>query len=343
MHKAWSNRRPWHWTRRRILIAGLFGFAFGLWLYAGGAKLPPDRVVWGVTWSNHEARGLNIDPERAYLAMLDDLHPKRLRLVAYWTDIEPQIDQFDFHELDFQVREAEKRGIPYVIAVGRKVPRWPECFVPDWAKKLSDTEQQQRLFVFVDRIVRHYDAGAHLTTWQVENEPYLSFGEGCPKFEARVLSQEVSLVRSLSAKKIRLTDSGELSLWIQASQFGDEFGTTLYRAVLVDKTAAVLHYLWWPDYYTRRANLVKKLHPNIQSVVVSELQAEPWGLGPDKPQAFYDKTMSHEQFLSNINFARQTGLDEVDLWGVEWWYYEKQHGDSFYWDAARDLFVHSPD
>jgi hypothetical protein len=26
---------------------------------------------------------------------------------------------------------------------------------------------------------------------------------------------------------------------------------------------------------------------------------------------------------------------------VEWWYYKKLHGDSYYWDTAADLFEHS--
>jgi hypothetical protein len=319
----------------------LLALAGGFLIYTSGPKLSPDQVAWGVTFSNHEAKDLKLDPQQTYLATLDELHPKRLRLVAYWSDIEQQPGHYDFHELDFQVAEAEKRGIPYVITVGVKLPRWPECFAPDWAAKLPAAEEQQRLFAIDTQTVRRYDARPHLAAWQVENEPYLKFGQGCPGFVASALPDEVKLVRSLSAKAIRLTDSGEFSTWFLASRFGDEFGTTLYRAVLMGNTTNVFHYFWWPDFYTRRATLIKKLHPNVHSVVISELQAEPWGLAPDLPQTFYDKTMSHEQFLANVNFASQVGLAEADLWGVEWWYYEKTHGDSFYWEAAKDLFERS--
>jgi hypothetical protein len=344
MKKKAREKRPAKHHRkldhRQIVILLLFMLAFGLWLYAGGQKLTSDKIVWGVTYSSLQAKSLNLDPTQAYTAMLDQLHPKRLRLVAYWNQIEKTPDQFDFSDLDFQVQEAERRGIPYIIAMGKKAPRWPECFVPDWAGKLPAAQQNRRLYIMIDTVVRRYDRRTHEVGWQVENEPYLHFGENCPKFDQKTLSQEVDLVRSISNKQIMLTDSGELSLWLQASQYGDVFGTTLYRTILLN-TGGVFYHFWWPDFYTRRANFIKKLHPNVHMVVISELQAEPWGLAPDKPQSFYDKTMSHQQFLTNINYAKQVGFGEADFWGVEWWYYEKLHGDSFYWDAAKDLFAQS--
>jgi hypothetical protein len=309
----------------------LFG---GAWVWAGAEKTPPENMAWGFTYSAHAARDLGLDPVVAYRAALDELKPDRLRLVAYWTDIEPRRDEFVYRDLDLQVAEAEKRGIPYVLAIGRKVPRYPECYTPAWAQQLSMSEQHERILGMMQRTVQRYDHGAHLITWQVENEPYLKFGE-CPKFDESFLKQEVSLVRGLTTKPIMLTDSGELTTWLGPSQFGDQFGTTLYRSVLNGTTGGVYHHMWWPGWYTRRANLLKKLRPNVKQVVVAELQAEPWGLGPNKPQSFYDLTMSHEQFASNLAFAREVGMPEVYLWGVEWWYYEKLHGDSYYWQTFR--------
>jgi hypothetical protein len=334
------KRRRWvSFTRwLGLVVGGLAVLLTGFVLWVGFDKTPPAEMAWGVTYSAHAARDLGLDPVAAYQAMLDELKPQRLRLVAYWSDVEPKAGVFDYHELDSQVAEAEKRGIPYVIALGQKVPRYPECFAPTWAKVLPVEQQHTRLLDEVENTVRRYDGNAHLVTWQVENEPYLDFGE-CPKFNEQFLQQEVSRMRQLTHKPLLLTDSGERSLWLGVTQYGDEFGSTLYRVVINDKTGGVFHHFLWPEAYTWRGNLAKKLHPNVKKVIVSELQAEPWGNGPGKPQSFYDLTMGHEQFADNVQFARQVGFAEVYMWGVEWWYYEKLHGDDYYWKTAAGVFA----
>jgi len=319
------------------LLAAAVVLVAALWLWAGDAKTPPNQIAWGITYSAHAAKDLNLDPEATYKAIVNDLQPKRLRLVAYWTDIEPQPGVYNYHDLDFQVAEAEKAGIPYVIAVGRKVPRYPECFIPDWAEHLSQADQNQQLLAIIKRTVQRYDGGAHMDTWQVENEPYLNFGV-CPAQDHNLLKQEVQEVQSLTHHPILLTDSGELSTWLGPTQYGDEFGSTLYRVVINEPGDKIFHHFLWPDVYTRHGNLIKKIHPNVKKLIVAELQAEPWGNGPDKPQAFYDLTMSHDQFSKNIDFARQVGFPEVYMWGAEWWYYEKLHGDDYYWNTAGATF-----
>jgi hypothetical protein len=140
-----------------------------------------------------------------------------------------------------------------------------------------------------------------------------------------------------------VTDSGEASNWLQAGKYPDILGSTLYRVVLNPKGQAFHHFLP-PDYYTRHANVIRKLDHNVKAVIIAELQAEPWtqvGL-PGLSHAYIDQTLSHQQFQKNITFARQVGMPEVYFWGAEWWYYEKLHGgDSYYWDSARDVFAHS--
>jgi hypothetical protein len=346
-HEFWwqSWRSVLRWTG---LIAGstiitAIVTAAGLWIWAGGAKTPPDQMAWGYTFSSGAARGLGLDPHTAYTAMLDGLHPERLRLVAYWTDIEPTEGHFDYSDLDFQVSEAEKRGIQYTLVVGRKVPRWPECFTPGWAKTLTMAEQHERILRQVATTMARYDAKPHLLRWQVENEPYLNFGDGCPGIDEPFLKTEVARVRQLTHKPLLLTDSGETKSWLGPSQFGDVFGTTLYRVVLND-SAKPFHHFLWPEYYTRHGNLIRKIHPNVKQLIVAELQAEPWtkvGLN-DIPQSYIDLTLSHDQFQTNISFARQVGFSEVYMWGAEWWYYRHLHGDDFYWNTAKAAFTTDP-
>jgi hypothetical protein len=329
-----------------IVLGGFLALVIGLvaavWIWAGGNKVPPGQIAWGLTYSSGDAKGLGLDPKATYIAILDQLHPKRLRLAAYWTDIEPSPGQFDYSDLDFQTSEAEKRGIPYTIVVGRKVPRWPECYTPAWAKSLPLSQQQAGILNQISHTISRFNSNPQLVRWQVENEPYFIFGDHCPGLDVKFLHQEVDLARNLSHKQIMLTDSGEASNWLGASQWADVFGSTLYRVVLNPQGKPFHHFLW-PEVYTRHANLIKKLHPNVKQVVIAELQGEPWstyGL-TNIPDSYRDLTLSHRQFTANIDFAAQVGFPEVYLWGAEWWYFEKLHGDPYYWNTAAHVFDHS--
>ncbi len=78
----------------------------------------------------------------------------------------------------------------------------------------------------------------------------------------------------------------------------------------------------------------------MDKVVISELQAEPWffeDIANKKPEEWYD-IFTKEMMQSNVDFAEETGLDEVYLWGVEWWYYLKNHQINDLWDYAETLF-----
>lgn len=325
------------------VIGVIVCLAFLLYAAFGWRKAPAEQIVWGTTFSKGAAESLGVDPGAAYLAMLDELKPKRLRLVAYWTEIEKSPGVLDYSDLDFQIAEAEKRGIGYTLAIGRRVPRYPECFTPDWAKQLPMAEQQKELLAYMTGLVHRYNSGANLRSWQVENEPYLGFFGNCPPLDEAFLDREIALVRSLSTKPILQTDSGELSFWWKASARGDAFGSTLYRKVLAEDGQKVNSHIIPAFGYTARANIIKLLNPSIKKVMVAELQAEPWADGPlkDKDQAYFNRTMSLEQFKTNIRYAEATGLDEVYFWGVEWWYYEKLKGEPGYWEEARQVFAKS--
>ena len=313
-------------------------------LWADFQKTPAKNIVWGLTYSPLDAQGLGLDPHKTYLATLDELKPNKVRLMAYWNHIEGSDGHFDYSELDYEVAEASKRGIPYVIAVGQRVPRYPECYIPDWAAKMPYTDKQSKLMRFIQTTVTRYDKNPELSAWQIENEATLGTFGVCPKFDQAGLKDEIKLMRSLTHKELVMTDSGELSLWVANSGYSDTFGTTLYRAVLNGRgNNGVFHHFIPSFAYTLRAAIVKVIHPNITKVIVAELQAEPWG---DKAlnqstKADFDRTMNHTQFDRNIAFARNTGMAEVWMWGAEWWYYEKLHGDSYFWDTAANLYQNS--
>ena len=322
---------------RRVFKILIFIIAFCVLFFIFLIQPPKgtsSSIRWGVVFSKPFTISLGLDWKETYLAILSDLGVKYMRLPVYWPDIEPQENNYTFDDYDWMVKEAEKRGTKLVLVIGRKVPRWPECFIPFWVKENSD------LLNYLEAVVNRYKNSPALYLWQVENEPFLSYGQ-CPPLDVNLLEQEINLVRSLDSKhKILITDSGELSSWLSAAKQGDVFGTTMYRIVW-DKSLGYISYFFIPhQFYWLKANFARIFYPQ-KPIIVSELQAEPWG-----PGLIYDlsvetqmQSMDLKQFNKNIEFAKKVGFSEVYLWGTEWWYWLKvKHNDPSFWEFAKKIF-----
>lgn len=301
-------------------------------------------IRWGVTFSPYYAQDeLGLDWKTSYTAILDDLKVDHIRLAAYWNRTESERGQYDFSDLDWQVEQASARNVGITLAVGRRLPRWPECHDPSWLKDLSLTEAREAQLQYIEAVIKRYNDNPSVARWQIENEPFLgTFGE-CPPLDKELFTQEIALARSLTDKPLVITDSGELSSWIPATRSGgDILGTTLYRTV----HNKYIGYWHWPlpsAFYTAKSWAVKKLS-NIEKVIVIELQTEAWHTGEktlvDMNREETDASLSIEQFNNNITYTQRAGFDEVYLWGVEWWYYLKaERGESDFWDQAKMLWV----
>ena len=300
----------------------------------------PSQVQFGITFSPKYARYLNLDWQKTYVELLDDLKVKNLRIPGYWDILEPEKGKYDFAETDFMLAEAGKRNARVILVLGVKQPRWPECHIPAWAKSLSTEERKKKILQFIQKTAERYDSHRAVWAWQVENEPFLPFfGEGCDPTDGNFLKAETNLVRSINGKKIIISDSGELGSWIVPMQLSDIFGTTLYREV----SNPVMGYFTYPAlpyFYNLKSQIAKIFAPRNQKVVVIELQAEPWFADGDpltniSQQA---KRFPVQKMESYINYAKKTGFDEMYLWGVEWWYLMARQGYPEYLDFAQTLF-----
>lgn len=298
------------------------------------------EVKFGVTFSSHYAKYLKLDWQKTYLQTLDDLKIRNFRVPSYWDILEPELDRYDFSEVDFMLNEAGKRGAKVILVVGARQPRWPECHIPVWAKKLNISDRQQQTLEFIQKVVERYQDYPSVWAWQVENEPLLwYFGKGCDAFDNKFLQKEVALIRSLSNKPAIVTDSGELGSWIIPMQFSDIFGTTLYRKVY-DKYLGYITYPLPPYFYSLKSRLVKNIFaPGNQKTIVVEFQSEPWlANGNFVPVAGQSQLFTIDQFKNYTNFAQKTGFEEVYLWGAEWWYFMAANGYPEYLEYAKSLF-----
>lgn len=297
------------------------------------------QVAYGVTFSKPFAEYMGLDWKETYLALLDDLQVKKLRIPAYWTEIEPAEGDYRFEDIDWQMDMAAERGAEVVLVVGQKQPRWPECHIPDWVDELSEMQREEEIRETLETVMGRYKDHPALSAWQVENEPFLPYGE-CPKITKNLLDKEISLVRALDpSRPVIITDSGELSTWYDAASRADILGTTLYRIVWNDRFGYV-HYPISSLFYRFKAAFIMYF-TGVEKIIIMELQAEPWGpsLIPDMSLEEQFESMNAQQFRKNIEFVRDVEFSEAYLWGGEWWYWLKTvKGDDSLWEEARKIF-----
>ncbi len=319
-----------------VIIAGI-----GIYFLSWQIDFSKGEPNWGITFSQFYAQeGLGLDWKTTYEAIISELNAKKLRLIAYWQYLEPEKGKFDFRDLDWQIEEAQKRNKEVVLVIGHRVPRWPECHTPEWAKNLSKEEFKESIFTYLSTIVDHYKSFPAIKMWQIENEPLIFLFGDCPKRDRNFLKKEIALVKSLDSKRpIMITDSGELSSWLETAGLSEVLGTTLYKIVW-NKNFGWWKSLYPPAFYTLRAFMVKTFY-RTQEVIISELQAEPWV--PDMKAIIklpFEQQVEHfeiKQLKGNLEFAKKTGLRDIYLWGVEWWYWRKVNGDESYWRFGKEI------
>jgi len=317
-----------------LLLVFLLLFSSLYWL-----DLSPtdEEMHYGVTFSKDQAINLKLDWRKTYLAILDELKIDNLRLIARWDQLEKEADQFDFADLDWQIAEAAKRGAAVVLVIGQRVPRWPECFIPDWAEQLESSKYEAALLSYLATIIKHYQNYPNISHWQIENEPFLASFGICPPVNESLFQQEIALVRENDSRPIITTDSGELGAWRKASKQGDVFGTTMYRKVW----HKYLGYFSWPlpaVFYRLKGQILTAK----KAIYVMELQAEPWisdfDFIIDVPISTQLAVFNEDDLKRNISYARKGGFSKIYLWGVEWWYWLKANGQPELWNTAEKIW-----
>lgn len=321
----------------------ILGVIFLIFFSFSFSKIP-SQLIYGVSFSKFHSDELGLDWKKTFLALLDDLKVRNFRLSAHWPMVEPQDGKFNFSELDFQMREAQKRSASVILAVGRRLPGWPECHMPEWASKLSPNERNQKLLEYIETVVGRYRGFDNIKYWQVENEPYFAAfsRSGCGSFDEDFLKEEIALVRKLDpGRPVLLTDSGEWGAWYKAYKNGDAFGTTMYLYVYFKQgnISEPIRYPLIPAFYRIKQNIIGTILGAKPSLVI-ELPAEPWLLQPivDTPINDQLERMGLDKFNEMVRFSSKTGFDTFYLWGAEWWYWMKQNGHPEFWERAGALF-----
>lgn len=323
-----------------LVLIGIFAMLVILVLILA-QKQVPEKITYGMSFNTMYARELGLNWKEAYDAILVDLGVRHLRLAAHWPMVEPLRNVYNFAELDYQVKKAEEMHADVIMAVGRRLPRWPECHVPEWAKERTKEEQQQDLLDYTTTVVNRYKDSPAITYWQIENEPYLEVfaQEHCGSLDESFFEKEIAHFRSLDATRpFLVTDSGNLGKWIGAYTHGDAFGTSVY-----------IHF-WNPELgqfrtvlppwaYRVKENALKLLYGKKETMLI-ELSAEPWLLEPiaDVDIETQYSRMDLSKFNDILQYAKETRYQKQYLWGAEWWYWLKLKGHTEMWDRGKQLF-----
>jgi uncharacterized membrane protein len=343
-HRKWlaEHLRGWILVGKIIATAlitiGLAGL--GLQRFYQNQPLPAkNTVAWGATFSTLMAKNLGLDWRETYRAIVNNLKPHELRIASYWDQIELRPGKFVFDDLDWQVKTAADAHVPLTIVIGEKTPRWPECHFPGWLDTTNSAARKTALLNYLKTIVSRYKNYSNLLYWQVENEPFLLFGE-CPTPDAALLDSELATVRESDPNHpALLTDGGEFGDWFRAASRADVFGTTLYRKVNTNLFGRITWPLT-PQFYPLHRDLTKLVTSKLnEKFIVAELGLEPW-----THKQIYEISLDEQLSLFNfsdlqttIQYARETGFDTFYLWGTEWWYWLKtKAGHPEFWNYAAE-------
>lgn len=324
----------------KFVFLGIFSLVFAFF-FVGWPRIYPKE--YGITWSAPYAESLGIDSQEGLIATLDDLGVRRFRIPAYWTDIEKEKGVYDFRVLREQLDEIAKRDGKVILAVGARLPRYPECWVPDWVQRLDKDTRGDTQLAYVKETYNSFKDHPAVAAWQVENEVNFTLYTGCEGLTRILAKEEMRWMREQESKRANIrpiytSESGEFSTWVSWAGEVDGIGVSVYRAV-ISPWFGTIHYFYVPPWsYTRKASLAKIFVPEI---FVSEFQMEPWSLFPLPETKLEDqyKTLSHAQMKKNFLYAERMDVSAVDFWGAEWWYWmQEKQGRPEFWNTARVFF-----
>jgi hypothetical protein len=341
-------RRIWRrgWFQRILLslmalVIVVFGVSYGVaqWYIASQRDKP---LVWGATFSPHYAEYFGLDPKETLDSMITDLGLKQLRLVSYWSKGEETRGQYDFSTLDWQFAMAEKHGVKISLAIGLRQPRWPECHMPTWAEQLPMTEWAPLLKDYMQATVERYKNSPSLVSYQLENEFFMTVFGICPDHSRERLVDEFNFLRSLDdTRPIIVSRSNNWGGIPIGDPTPDVSAVSVYKRVW-DKTISKRYaeYPHPPWFYAMLGGFGKIVNGN--DLIIHELQAEAWlpeggykmNRVSDIPEQ--NKSLDADRLRNRIQYGRDTGLREIYLWGVEWWYWQKVVADKpDLWNTAK--------
>ena len=302
-----------------------------------------EPLVLGTSFVSDYAESFGLNPNETLTAILADLGVKQIRLVSYWKEIEPAPGKFDFSQLDKQFELANKYGAKVSLAIGLRQPRWPECHEPKWISINSKTGDlwEPKLFNYMKTVVDRYKTNPALGTYELENEFFMEiFGE-CKDFTKERLIKEFEMVKQWDPSHPVIISRSNNWVGIPVSDpVPDRYAISVYKRVWdAAITKRYFEYPLPPWFYAALAGAGELW--SGKDMIIHEMQAEPWApnfkVVPEISVEEQFKSLNPERLGDRIQYAKDTGMRTIDLWGAEWWYWLKEKGgDASVWNVVKE-------
>ena len=339
----WFTKSVWHkilfWFLAAVLVC--LGFMYGIarWYIWTQRDVPYNM---GVTFVPDYAESLGIDPTQTLNAIFSDLKIKNIRLTSYWSDIEATQGTYNFSQLDQEFALADQYHVKVDLSIGLRQPRWPECHLPNWAENEPYSIWDPQLNKYITAVVNRYKNNPELSTYELENEYFLKAFGTCTNYSRQRLINEFNMVKKLDPNHPILINRSNNALGTPLGQpTPDIFGVSVYKRVW-DKTITHRYFEYpFPAWFYAFLAGTEKIITG-KNTELTELQAEPWPPTSmtSASEAEQMKSMSPSRLISRFEYGKATGMKTIDLWGVEWWYYQKvvMHDPTF-WNIAEKQFA----
>ncbi|MFH0937402.1 MAG: beta-galactosidase [Candidatus Daviesbacteria bacterium] len=327
---------------------------------------------FGTTFSQVQCRYLGFSPDQIKQAYLDilDLGFGWIRLGSHWDEIEAKENTFNFTQLDWYLKEAQKRDVNIVLTVGIKAPRYPEFYFPEWVIERFPKETSGKTravdhnpelawlaLKFIEKVVKYTRDCPNIKYFQVENEPLVRVNfAGNRYLSLGFLQKELALVTKLKQEKQKIEINHSKSVWPipipgyhdrthlnHSIKLADAVGLDVYAKVPLSSFIPFpfknVYLTPFPFYFWNRVqSWYQKIIQAGKEAWITECQAEPWEHG----SAFH--IQKREYPSSNPEMAEKLalkfkaiGYKPILLWGCEHWYYHKIHGHMEWWEKMQHL------
>ena len=346
-----------------LLVVAFHRFIWSPWYDTAPLGTP----AYGVDFSCRDTDELGEDCRQTLTAILEQLHPRYLRLAAYWDQVEPRPGVYDFSSIDWQIAEAQSHGARVTLSVGMKGQRWPEYYLPAWlissqpipdhTSPADNTAVASAALTYIGAVVAHEAGQPAIEAWQVDNEPLVHTRTSYRGWYLTLpfVQREAATIRAADPRRrpLLITNSSDIYIpfadpvWRGLLSVGDILGESLYPKRQRGPFAQLYLYPYQigpftPDLYAQ-ARTAKQQGKQFW---ISELQAEPYeaaGVRLTDNSTCNWPSLPPEQLRANIQLARRSGAERAYLWGAEWWYYcLTVHHDARFWQIGQEVLHESP-
>lgn len=299
--------------------------------------------------------------------MLDEFQFDWVRLPFYWDQMTNENGELRIENLKFAIEEAEKRNVKVIIALGAKTPYYPEYHWPEYIAAqvrfgeviTADHPVAKEILAIDKKVVEELSTYDDITYWQVENEPLIG-NVNRLKIDPSLIKAEVELVRSTDPKNRPIILNHAATGFYDQSwkqllpilRDGDVFAVNAFfktkgiDLVTTNIFGRQIHILW-PDHLVWPVHSWWFLSPNYDSIKkatlangnqlwILEMQAEPYIKKLEEAQ---DPLLSYssDDIAAANNFLKSHQIKNIGLWGVHFWQYRQQKGDSIWVETAESI------